>query len=357
MPDMLEQTTINLGFMPLTDCAPLVVAKEWGFYQKWGLDVSLHKQNSWATLRDKVHGGILDAGQMLAPMPLASTLGLGGSRAHIITPFVLSRNGNAITLSEQLRKDILSTQHTRDLRLPLSACSLKTAIAQRKQIGNKLRFATVYPYSCHYYQLLDWFSSSRIDIADIDLFVVPPAQMVDALEEGQIDGFCVGGPWNAKAVRKGVGMTGLTSSDIWPDFPEKVLGLRADWYNERPNTTQALIGALQEACYWLESVPNRLEAARALCGKEYLNTDLDVVAPSLLGSCLTHVTSAPRFVPSYNQFSGRDQPWGNCPETSTGEWLINKMIEAGHLQVDSVSSGFIASVYRADIFHAHKQQF
>lgn len=348
----IEKPDLNIGFMPLTDCAPVVVAKEMGFFEKWGLNVSLVKQSSWAALRDKVHNGALDAAQMLAPMPLASTLGVGGVKANVITPFVLSRNGNAITLSKQLYDNILRQHDLKLLSLPLSASMLKKTIEERRENNQKMRFATVFPYSCHYYQLLTWFERCNISLDDVDILIIPPSNMVPALDAGDIDGFCVGGPWNAKAVREGVGLTCTTSSDIWPNSPEKVLGLLADWQVKHPETTMALIAALQEACKWLDNVPNRFEAARLLTRARYLDTNIDVIAPSLLGSCLVFHDQPPRVVPSYNQFTIASKQLSNTPALHYGEFLLEHMVSANHIAEEAAKNLFIGSVFRDDIYRA-----
>lgn len=348
----IEKSKLNIGFMPLTDCAPMVMAKEMGFFERWGLNVTLAKQNSWSALRDKLHTGSLDAAQMLAPMPLASTLGVGGPKANVITPFVLSRNGNAITLSNQLYKTILDQHNLTLLSLPLSSGMLKKTIEQRKADNKKVCFATVFPYSCHYYQLLTWLERCGISLDDVDILIIPPANMVSALNAGDIDGFCVGGPWNAKAVREGVGLTCATSSDIWPNSPEKVLGILAEWQIKYPETTMALIAALQEACIWLENIPNRFEAARILATSKYLDTNIDVIAPSLLGSCLVYHNKPPRIVPSYNQFTAIGKASSNSPEIAYGESLLGHMVEAGHVEQQRADSLFVGSVFRNDIYQA-----
>jgi ABC-type nitrate/sulfonate/bicarbonate transport system substrate-binding protein len=346
--EKLEKTELNLGFVPLTDSAPLIIAKEMGFFEEWGLKVTLHKQNSWATLRDKLHAGILDAAQMLAPMPLASSLGLGVEAKQVITPLVLSLNGNAITLSESLYQEILSTNKISDITLPMAAYLLQTVIETRRTEGReKLIFANVFPFSCHNYQLRDWLKSANITDQDVDIVIVPPISMVNFMESGEIDGFCVGGPWNAKAVRAGIGITALTSFDIWQDSPEKVLGLLGDFYQQHPQTVLALCAALKTACSWLETVPNRFEAARILCKSQYLDANLDVIAPSLLGSCLTHKSKAPRSIPSYNQFSSINNGSINQPELVRGEWLLKQMEQAGQL---AVREKFVNSVFRPDIY-------
>ncbi|MEZ9231090.1 CmpA/NrtA family ABC transporter substrate-binding protein [Vibrio amylolyticus] len=346
----LETTKLNIGFMPLTDCAPIVMASELNLFAKHGLDVTLDKQNSWATLRDKLHAGILDAAQMLAPMPFASTLGLGGPKHPIITPFILSRNGNAISISEKLYHELLDIHQLNTLTLPLASGLLGKSIENRKSKGQKLRFATVHPNSCHYYQLTSWLNMSGIDAAEIDIAVLPPASMVEALAEGDIDAFCVGGPWNAEAVRQNIATTVLTSSDIWSDSPEKVLGISQEWYQENQQTTLALISALQESCRWLEHTPNRFEAARILATKRYLNTSLDVIAPSLLGSCLTRSGESPRRIPSYNQFSADNKESGNSPEQSQGERILQYMIDAGHASRQALPEDLCQAVYRSDIY-------
>ena len=348
----IEKTDLTIGFMPLTDCAPMVIAHEMGFFKKWGLNVTLAKQNSWSALRDKLHLGTLDAAQLLAPMPLASTLGIAGVKANVITPMVLSRNGNAITISKQLYHEILAQHQVSLLSLPLSASMLKKTIATRKAQQKKLKFATVFHHSCHYYQLLTWFERCNISLDDIEILIVPPANMVPALNAGDIDGFCVGGPWNAKAVREGYAFTCATSSDIWPDFPEKVLGLLASWQNKYPETTMALVAALQEACNWLENIPNRFEAARILATAKYLDTHVDVIAPSLLGSCLVYHDKVPRVVPSYNQFTSTTKNSTNSPDIADGEYLLNHMVSANHIDKKQAEQLFVGSVFRNDIYQA-----
>lgn len=351
----LEKHDIQLGFVPLTDSAPLVIAFELGFFAEWGLNVKLQKQSSWDALRDKLHAGLLDAAQMLAPMPLASALGLGVPKTKVITPLVLSLNGNAITLSESLHQEILQANKLTQITLPMAAYLLQEVIVKRKNTGApKLTFANVFPYSCHYYQLRDWLNSANISEKDVDIVVVPSVNMVGFLDAGEIDGFCVGGPWNAKAVRAGIGITALTSFDIWQDSPEKVLGLLEDFYLRHPNTVLALCAALKQACVWLETVPNRFEAATILTRVQYLDAPLDVIAPSLLGSCLTHKGYEPRSIPSYNQFSASHNGSINQPELVRGEWLMKQMQLAGQVDLSEVEPGFVRTVFRPDIYQQVK---
>jgi NitT/TauT family transport system ATP-binding protein/nitrate/nitrite transport system substrate-binding protein len=348
----IEKKNITLGYMPLTDSAPLVIAHEMRFFEKWGLNVNLTKQNSWATLRDKLHTGVIDAAQMLAPMPIASNLGLHGQKSTVIAPMILSRNGNGITLSTKLYQKILSQHDTNEISMPFSANILKPEIYERKKEGNKLTFAVVFPYSCHCYQLIEWLKNSDINTSDINLLIVPPSDMVPSMQSGDLDGFCVGSPWNAKAVREGVGITGVTSSDLWQDSPEKVLGLMSDWQVKHPETTFALVAALYEACQWLESIPNRFEAARFLSHTKYLDTHIDVIAPSLMGSCLTLNNTSPRKVESYQQFATLGDPTFNRPAHHYGEKIAKLMQACGHINTQQITVLDIASIYREDIYQA-----
>ncbi len=353
----LEKTSLSLGFVPLTDSAPLVVAKTLGFFDSVGLDVTLQKQNSWATLRDKLHAGMLDVAQMLAPMPIASTLGLGCRARVIVTPFVLSLSGNAITLSDALYNE-LNDNGAIHPGQPLGATALNTVIAQRRAEGKaKLKLAHVFPYSCHHYQLLDWLKAGGVRFTDIDILTVPPVSMVDFLFSGEIDGYCVGGPWNAKAVRSGIGYTALTSFDIWKDQPEKVLGFTADFVDQHPKTVVAVSVAVERACRWLEHIPNRFEAARMLTHSHYLDAPLDVIAPSLLGSCLTHQESAPREVQEYNRFYSSSDHYVNMPSVERGRWLLNKMVEAGQLSSEASARVSIEEIFREDLYRAVSAEF
>lgn len=318
---------IRLGFVPLTDSAPLIIAQELGYFKQFGLDVTLCPQNSWSTLRDKLQTGLLDAAQLLAPMPLASSLGLGGMKVEMTVPMVLSQNGNAISISRELHEEILLCNDMSELPFPMPSSLLEKVVqkrADRKQ--KKLRFATVFPYSCHQYQLLDWLKLGNVDAA-IEVLIIPPSEMVNGLEFGIIDGFCVGGPWNAKSVREGTGTTVLTSYDIWQDKAEKVLGTTAAFYHQEPELMAKICAGLLLACEWLQHLPNRFEAARIMSQSAYLNEPIDVIAPSLLGSCLTQKGQSPQHIEHYNRFFQSSFNAVNLPSSDLQTWLLNKMIQ------------------------------
>ena len=196
-----EKQQISLGFLPLLDCAPLVIAKEKGFFSEQGLDVSLSREGSWASIRDKVILGLLDGAQMLAGIPLASSLGLGSPKVPMVTAFNIGLNGNAITLSNPVLEEIyaLTDQPVH------SAEGLALLIQQRKESNApKLTMASVYPYSAHNYLLRYWLNAAGIDPDnDLNLTVLPPTQMAQAMKKGQIDGYCAGEPWNLIAQEMG----------------------------------------------------------------------------------------------------------------------------------------------------------
>lgn len=331
-----EKTNISIGFMPLSDCAPLVVAQELGYFNEQHLQVELVRQNSWATLRDKLGAGILDMAQMLAPMPIACQLGLGVSATAMCAPMVLSYNGNGITLSAHLFDEIIASNQldvNEALQNPLSAEMLLPLVKSRRDKGQeKLRFAAVFPHSCHYYQLASWLFSGGIGLNDVDISIIPPAAMVDALVANQIDGFCVGAPWNAAAVRVGIGVTVVTSKEIWHNSPEKVLGVTNDWAKTNPKTLKATVLALQKACDWLTDIPNRFEAARWLAQEQYVGTSLDNITPALIDSCLTKDGCEPRRVTGHTLFSIEDT--GNSPRVEQALWLMLQMQRCGQILMD-----------------------
>lgn len=324
----IDHSPLSIGFMPLLDCAPLVVAKRCGFFAEQGLDVRLQRQNSWATLRDKLHAGMLDAAQMLAPMPIASSLGLGCAPTSIKTPFVMSYHGNGITISKHLAQ--ILDLHIEDNQPALPNLSTEQLALWERHLGRPVRLATVFPYSNHYYQLLDWLPNNEQQ--RVNIIIIPPAHLVAMLEAGDIDGFCVGGPWNAVAVRLGLGTTVCTSTDLWPDMPEKVLGVSADWCDENAETLNALTHALQKACDWLSPVPNRFEAARWLSDAHIIDQPIDAIAPGLLGSCLVCENATPRYIADYYRFSSPGI--GNRPNEDALYTIFTKMRAAGHIGED-----------------------
>lgn len=338
---------LKIGYLGLNDAAPIIMAQELGFYKKFDLDVHLVRQNSWSTLRDRLHTGDLHAAHMLAPMPLASSLGLGCECTDIFTPLVLSLNGNAITMSNSLVEEIKDCNQLDKITYPLDAGLLKAVVAQRqKQQKQKIRLAHVFPFSCHYYQLLDWLKRGGVSQEDIEFHVLPPRDMHLNLNDNLIDGYCVGGPWNAQAVRQGTGITVATSCDIWGDAAEKVLGISYTTYEQRPEVFQRLVNALLEACYWLDSPAHRFDASVVLSSASYLNTPLDVVCPSLMGICLTKQGDASRDLPNYNIFGGKQNKL-NIPNVADAHTFATYMYSQ-HYIAALPSEQYLSQIYRSD---------
>lgn len=333
----LEKVNLELGFVPLTDCAPLIIAKEKGFFQKHGLEeVTLSREPSWKAISEGVASKRLDAAQMTAGMPLAMTLGMGGKAPlPTVTGLVLSRNGNAITFSKQLYDAGVRT-----------LADFKHAIAQTPDKIHTL--AVVHPSSMHNLLLRHWLASGGIDPdTDVSLTVIPPAQMVATLKAGSIDGFCAGEPWNSHAVQEGLGFVVATDFDIWPGHLEKVLGVREDWANQYPNTHLALIKALLEACEYCDDRRNREELAVLLSHPEYVGAKLEYLRPGLVDPYRRSLGSEPENLPRFNQFYV-DQT--NCPYRTEGLWIMTQFARWGLTPFPKNWVDVLDRVRRVDVF-------
>ena len=263
----LEKTHLRLGFVALSDAAPLVAAKLLEFGHAHGLTLELCRQPSWAAVRDKLLSGDLDAAHALYGLVYGVQLGLGGPRTDMAVLMVLNRNGQAITLSNRLA-DALAEHGT----LPRALATL----------GRKPVFAQTFPTGTHAMWLYYWLASQRVDpLREIESVVIPPPQMVAALADDKLDGLCVGEPWNAMAEAEGVGRTVAQTGDVWPDHPEKVLACRRDFVDANPNTTRALVQTMLEACRWLDGAGHRDEIARWLARPDYIGIDEALIAARL----------------------------------------------------------------------------
>ena len=347
----LEKTQLKLGIVPLTDAAPIIIGAERGYFARHGLDVEISREPSWANIRDKVAVGALDAAHMLAPMPLAMTLGLGGLGQPMVTALVMNLNGNAVTVSNALYDEMCAADPEAMTTRPLTAKALKAVItARRAKNEEPLTFAMVFPFSSHNYELRYWMASAGIDPdADVKLVVVPPPQMVAHLSAGRIDGFCVGEPWNTNAVQHGFGRILITSSEIWNGRPEKVLGVTKRWAEENPNTHRALLRGLIEAAKWLGDMAHRPRAAQILATPAYTNASLDHVLPSLTGNLRLAQGEPPQFFPDFNVFyrNAATFPW-----RSQALWFIAQMKR--WRQIDDLAAAKIAArdVFQPDLYRA-----
>jgi nitrate/nitrite transport system substrate-binding protein len=347
--DTLEKSTVDLGFIPLTDCAPLVIALEMGIFASYGLDVRLSREPSWANIRDKVCYGLLDGAQMLAGMPLSCSLGAEAIHRPMVVAMALNLNGNAITVSNALYQRLVAAEPALMANRPVSASALKALIDRDRQAGlPPLRFAMVYPSSTHNYLLRYWLASAGVDPdRDIELGVIPPPLMAECLRKGQIDGYCVGEPWNTLAVEQGIGTLIVPSCDIWNNHPEKVFGVTRAWAEAHPNTLQAIVMALIEACRWLDDEAHRKEAAAILSQPDYLDTDPDAIAAGLLGSIRLGAAATPTAIPDFHVFY---RYAANFPWLSHAEWIVTQMVRWGQLRVPLDIASAVAEVYRPALY-------
>ena len=347
--DNLEKTQLTLGFIPLTDCAPLVVAKEKGMFERYGLQVTLSKETSWANIRDKVAMGILDGAHMLAPMVLGMSCGIGPVHKPMVAALSLDLNGNAITVSNALYAQMLELAPKQAAQPATSAHALKRVIDARRADGQSpLTFATVFPTATHTYELRYWMAAAGIDPdQDVRLVVVPPPQMNGRMERGEIDGFCVGEPWNAAAVHAGIGRTVITKYELWNNSPEKVFGVTQEWAEQYPNTHRAVLMALLEAARWLDQLQHRREAVEMIARSQYVNAPVEVVAMSMTGTYRYAADEAPRTLPDFNVFN---RYAANFPWRSHAVWFLTQMVRWQQL-VQPVDFRVLAeSVYRPDLY-------
>lgn len=350
---------LTVGFVPLIDCAPLVVAAELGFAADEGLTLTLKRENAWATIRDRVMVGHCQAAQMLGPMPIASRLGIGHATVDLIAPMALGWGGNAITVAGATWAAMCARGAAPAAGPAQQGRALRAAIVERARSGAKpLTLAMVYPFSSHHYELRYWLAASGIDPdADVHLVVVPPPFMVDALRDGQIDGFCAGEPWNSLAVTAGIGHIVTPTTAIWPRSPEKVLGMRADWAERHPEETKALIRALYRACQWCEDAPAG-DLARLLARPEYVGEQAADLERGVSGALCLSPGSAPVQVAD---FQGYARQFGTVPWVSHAVWFYEQMLRWNQLPPAASAGEFAAravtarEAYRPDLYRGALQ--
>ncbi|PKO94174.1 MAG: nitrate transporter [Betaproteobacteria bacterium HGW-Betaproteobacteria-10] len=266
-----EMKEVRVGFMPLTDCASLVMAAVNGFDKKHGIKIVLSKEPSWASVRDKLVSGGLDAAHALYGLIYGVQLGIGGPKKDMAVLMSINQNGQGITLSHQLR-----TAGVTD------GASLAQLVANKARVYT---FAQTFPTGTHAMWLYYWLASYGINpLRDVRIITVPPAQMVANMRMGNIDGCCVGEPWNNRAILDNIGFSVTTSQEIWPDHPEKVVGTTAAWADRYPNTARALVAAVLEASRWIDaSLANKQKTAETIAQAAYVNTDTEVIVARMLG--------------------------------------------------------------------------
>lgn len=276
---------LRIGFIPLVDAAALIVAVDKGFTAAEGLEVELVREVSWSNVRDKLNIGLFDAAHLLAPVAIASSLGLGHVKVPIAAPFNLGINGNAITVSPALHAALME-EIDGDRFDPLAtAKALAKVVAKRRKAGaDPLTFGMTFPFSTHNYQLRFWMAAAGVDPdEDVRLVVLPPPYMVDSLANGHVDAFCVGAPWNSVAVDLGIGHILHFVSDILERAAEKVLAVRQVWADKHPDVVASLVRAAVKAAAFIEQPANLAEAAQLLAQPERIGVDAEVIQRSLTG--------------------------------------------------------------------------
>lgn len=346
---MTESRTIVVGFIPLLDCAPLVVALERGFAANAGIELALMRETSWANIRDRTVVGHFDAAHMLGPMAIASTLGIGHLKVPMIAPYSLGLGGNAITVSRALWQQMVEYGARPGATPQVQGEALRRVVRVREQAQKPpLTLAMVYPFSCHNYELRYWLAAAGIHPdRDVRLVVLPPPLLVDALREDQIDGFCVGEPWNSLAVEVGVGSIVAPTSAIWKLSPEKVLGCRLEWAQSHPEQLTALIRALHRASLWCEQPVNHAELAQILSAPKYVGTSADIL--------LRGLTNQLRLVPegpleSVPDFYVASRQAATFPWTSHALWFYSQMARWQQVAYSSDHLEAVRATYRPDLY-------
>ena len=326
----MSDRVLNCGYLPLVDCAPLVIAKELGFAAEQGLDLNLVRQPSWSALRDMLALGHLDAAQMLSPMPVAMSIGQGGLPAQVDTLMVLSVNGTIFGVSNALAGDLGDVAFGQ-------ADTLLQALKSRR--SKPLRIGVPFHYSMHRLLLSYWTSVG--DGLAIEEITVPPPRMADAVADGFVDAFWVGEPWGSVAVQQNVGQIMMTGADVWKFAPEKVLAARHEWVETNPDTARRLMRAVFLAAAWLDVPKNRTLAVEILARSEHLSMSPDLIDPALSGQIVAQLNCAPRPTERFVQFHKHAATF---PWRSQAAWI------ASQLGADAAGIQKAKSCFRSDLY-------
>jgi nitrate/nitrite transport system substrate-binding protein len=337
--DAPETPDLKFGMIALTDCSPIVIAHEKGLFKKYGINSTVSKGASWAAIRDSLSNGDIQATHMLLGMPLASTLGLGGApKKPMIAPWILNRNGQSITLANTFKGKV---QADPKALLPL--------VQEAKAKGTPLTFAATFPPGTHAMWIRYWLAAGGINPdKDITLIVIPPPQMVANMKVGKMDGFCVGEPWNARAIADGIGYTATNTQDIWKDHPEKVCAFTAEFADKNPKTVKAVLKALQEASVWLDDMKNRPEQADIVSKATYINCPAPAILPRMQGH-YDFGDGRKKDDPNYMIFSSRNC---NFPQPKYATWFLTQYRRWGMLPEAPDYKKVAAEVMRHDLYTA-----
>lgn len=339
---------LAIGFIPLTDAAVLIAAAELGFAAAEGLEIDLHREVSWANIRDKVNVGLLDGAHMLAPLAIASSLGLGHVRVPLVAPFALNLNGSAITIGHPIYEAMEATGHDLASGLGVARALGDVVRARASQGLDPLTFSTVYAFSTHTYMLRQVLAAGGLDPdRDVRLVVVPPPFTVESLRSGLIHGFCVGSPWNAVAVEAGVGRIALLGPEIFGWAPEKVLGVHARFAEAEPEVLRRLVRALHAAARWSDTPANRAELAQLLSAPHFLGLPADMLGRMIEGRLDTTQDGLPRENPD---FLVLHRGGASRPDVRHAAWIYAQMVRAGQADYTTEAAGQAQAVYRPDVY-------
>ena len=333
--DAPEKTEVKIGFIPLTDCASVVMAAAKGFDKKYGIKIVPTKEASWAAVRDKLVNGELDAAHVLYGLIYGVHLGIGGPKKDMASLMTLNNNGQGITLSSQLKDKCVT-----------DGAALKKLISSEKR---EFTFAQTFPTGTHAMWLYYWLAAHDINpMKDVKTITVPPPQMVANMRVGNMDGYCVGEPWNARAIIDKVGFTAATTQDIWTDHPEKVLGTTADWAAKHPKTAVAVTAAILEASRWIDaSLANRRETAETIAAKAYVNTDVDVILDRMLGR---YSNGIGKTWDDKNHMKFFNDGQVNFPYLSDGMWFLTQHRRWGLLKDDPDYLGVAKAINQVGLY-------
>jgi two-component system, oxyanion-binding sensor len=342
---------LRIGFIPLCDAAALIVAADKGFAAAEGLDLELVREVSWSNVRDKLNIGLFDAAHLLAPVAIASSLGLGHVKVPIIAPIGLGVNGNAITVSPALYAAIAAAADGNIVNPMVSARALARVVADRKLRGEApLTFGMTFPFSTHNYHLRFWMAAGGVDPdEDVRLVVLPPPYMVESLASGQVDAFCVGAPWNSVAVDLGIGFILHFVSEILTRAAEKVLGVRARWADENPDMLKRLVRAHRRAAAFVEDLSHRDEVAAILAAPNRIGVTTDVIRRTLDGHMKVAPDGTVRVDDRY-LLVGRNG--AARPDPAQAAWLYAQMVRWGQAPLSAEMLADAKAVFRPDLFDA-----
>ena len=335
--DSPETRNVRFGIIALTDCAPIVMAHELGYFKQFGIDSVISKEASWAVIRDKLSIGDNQATHMLIGMPLASTMGLAGSPVKpMVVPWLLNRNGQAITLSNQLKQAGVR-----------SAKDVKPLVDRAKAAGTPMTFAMTFPPGTHAMWIRYWLASGGVHPdRDVSLITIPPAQMVANMKVGKMDGFCVGEPWNNRATADGIGYTVVTTQQLWRDHPEKVCAFTEEFSAKNPKTVKAILKALHLASVHLDNLDNRAKAAEIVARPAYINCPPEIILQRLLGN-YDYGDGRREHDKFFMVFSSREC---NYPQPAFAMWWLSQFRRWGMVKQAPDYQSVAKRVIRPDIY-------